>query len=101
MQSVVSVAPGARIVLGRGTADSWAHPGFTPDAFYGRSPGFNNGGDAAWVGNDSEIIGEMAAYSSAPVGASLELIGDDPLDADDWVPATASISGGDFGTPGE
>ncbi|MEL6342928.1 MAG: S8 family serine peptidase [Myxococcota bacterium] len=98
----VEVEPGARIVLGRGNADGWAHPGFTPDGFYGSSPSYNNSGDQVWVSDaDGVRLGEMAAYSSTTAGASLELVGDDPLDINDWATATAEIPGGDFGTPGE
>ncbi len=109
----VLVAPGAYALLGREDMGSWPYM-VTPDAFYGSSPGLNNGGagDLAIILNSMEILDQTASYpvfGAADDGIAWKL---DPMmidamsndDAANWCHSTNLFEspGGmdEYGTPG-
>ena len=90
----VWLEPGHRAVLGRGDAESFAHPDVQPDAFYG-SLALNNGGDSLSLVNSVEVLDSTTWGSEgASSGVSREWIDGS------WQDATEELPSGDLGTPG-
>jgi subtilisin family serine protease len=106
LDRVVVLAPGARAVLGRGSASSWAQPDFVPDAYYGAALSLNNSTDAVFLRNASGEISRTLAYGSAQAlsGVSLSMVGADPADPAAWSLTDTLVStplplSGEWATP--
>jgi hypothetical protein len=96
----VVLAPGALAVLGRGGAGNWNQPDITPDAFYGAAVTLNNSGDALWLANAHGDVAQSVAWGSTTPGASLALVGADPLLLSAWATSTVTLpTTGERATP--
>jgi len=96
----IVLAPGKIAVLGRGSAASWAHPDFVPDAFYGNLM-LNNSGDSIVLDSGDAVLFSLDYTGAfAQSGVSAEYQGGLAEDLMSWAPATSALDSGELATPG-
>ncbi len=108
VSGVLTVADGARVVLGR-SDDVLSNGGATVDYAYGADMSLGNGTDDLSIGYGDTVFDSVSWDDGAtmpdPSGASINLSPDhrDALDNDNpsaWCASTSAFGDGDLGTPG-